>query len=400
MKKLVTFILIALFPSFVVYAQVDTDQKWHHDLELDVEMENRYFLESSAFDGQKRNYPSLALRPKYTLDWRDGDYSLNIEGFARLDIDKERTHFDFREFYFRKIKNNWELSIGLKKVFWGVTESNHLVDIINQTDAIESFDGEEKLGQPMIQFSMYTNKGTFDIFYLPYHRKRTLPGEKGRFRFPLIIQSDDVLYESSAKELHQDLALRYSHSLNSFDLGLSYFYGTGREPIVQFDTQQGPMAIYPVIHQMGLDLQITHNAFLWKLESIYRSSDPQKFFACTAGFEYTIGNIKSSGIDIGIIGEYLFDDRGTMTFNALQNDLFLGARLAFNDVQDTSILLGIISDLEKSSKLIGIEASRRLGSTMKLELEGRLFTSISEEELFLFNFKNDSFLGLTLIKYF
>ncbi|MDD7885073.1 hypothetical protein [Flavivirga sp. 57AJ16] len=38
-----------------------------------------------------------------------------------------------------------------------MTESNHLVDIINQTDAVETFDGEEKLGQPMVQLSWGTD---------------------------------------------------------------------------------------------------------------------------------------------------------------------------------------------------------------------------------------------------
>ena len=41
---------------------------------------------------------------------------------------------------------DWSLSIGLGKVFWGVTEFNHLVDVINQTDLVEGIDGEAKLG--------------------------------------------------------------------------------------------------------------------------------------------------------------------------------------------------------------------------------------------------------------
>ena len=399
MKKYIIYISVGLLLS-IANAQDETiDKALNHDLELDIELENRYFLEARAFDGQKRYYPSLALRPKYTVEWKDGDHSLNVEGFVRFDRDGERTHFDFREFYFHKIKGNWELSIGLKKVFWGVTESNHLVDIINQTDAIESFDGEEKLGQPIVQFSIYTNLGIFDLFYLPYHRKRTLPGSKGRFRFPIIINTDEVLYESTSEEWHQDFAIRYANSFNSVDLGVSYFYGTGREPLVQFDAQSGITALYPIIHQVGLDLQITNKAFLWKLESIYRSSELQKILGLTAGFEYTISNIKSSGIDIGLLLEYLYDDRGKLAFNALQNDCFVGSRIAFNDMQDTSILMGVISDWEKSSKIIGIEASRRLGSSMKLELEGRLFTSIADSEPFLANFNKDSFVGLTLIKY-
>jgi len=45
------------------------------------------------------------------------------------------------------------LLVGINSVFWRVVESNHLVDILNQTDLIEDIDGEEKLGQPMISLS-------------------------------------------------------------------------------------------------------------------------------------------------------------------------------------------------------------------------------------------------------
>ena len=85
--------------------------------------------------------------------------------FLNWDKDPLRTYWDLREVYYQKAKNNWEINVGLKKIFWGVTESAHLVDIINQSDQLKSFDGEEKLGQPMVQFSWFTsNVGTFDFF--------------------------------------------------------------------------------------------------------------------------------------------------------------------------------------------------------------------------------------------
>ncbi|OUR93421.1 hypothetical protein A9Q87_04765 [Flavobacteriales bacterium 34_180_T64] len=371
-----------------------------HDFELELEAEYRLFYEAPSFAQQKDHFPSLAIRPKYTLEWNDGYESFNFEGFYRLDIDDERTHWDVRELYYQTVKKNWELSIGLKKIYWGVTESNHLVDIINQTDAVESFDGEQKLGQPMIHYSINTNFGTFDVFYLPFHRKRAFAGDKGRFRFSTVIDRDDLTYESGAEEWRQDFAFRYSHSFDIIDLGVSHFYGNGREPVFAFDTVGNVNALYPVINQTGLDLQITNNAFLWKLESIYRTSDIQDVFAFTGGLEFTISNIKNSGIDIGLIGEYLYDDRDEWALNALQNDVFFGSRIAFNDIQDTSILIGGISDLESSSKIYSIEASRRLGNSLKAELEARVFSNISENEIILSNFRNDSFLRFTLIKYF
>jgi hypothetical protein len=383
------------------YAQTQDEKKVVHDFELEVEAEYRYFYNDASFSNQKSNFPSIAFKPEYSLEWNKGYESLNFSGFFRLDVDDERTHWDIRELYYQKAQNKWELSIGLKKVYWGVTESNHLIDIINQTDAVESFDGEDKLGQPMVQFTWTTdNYGSFDFFYLPYHRKRTFAGEYGRLRFPTIIDKDDLIYESDAQEWRQDVAFRWSHYFGAFDIGLSHFNGNGREPLFTFDVLGNINAFYPLINQTGLDLQITHNAFLWKLESIYRTSEAQDFFALVAGLEYTFSNIDGNGLDIGVLGEYLYDERDEFALNAMQNDVFFGSRIAFNDTQDTSILIGGVADLESSSKIFSIEASRRLGNSWKAEVEARIFSSTDANELILSNFQEDSFLRFSVSKFF
>nr|WP_299385179.1 hypothetical protein [Allomuricauda sp.] len=401
MKRIIIFVLVLWVGVYLGISQEKVNEKPKHELELELEAEYRYFWDQAQFQGQLDHYPSLALRPEYSLEWNRGYENINFTGFFRWDRDDERTHWDIRELYYQKAKGNWELSIGLKKIYWGVAESNHLVDIINQTDAVETFDGEEKLGQPMVQFSYITsNWGTFDFFYLPYHRKRTFPGEKGRLRFGTVIDQDDLGYESGAEEWRQDVAIRWKHYVGIFDLGLSHFYGTGREPLFVFDPQGNINAFYPVIHQTGLDLQITHDAFLWKLESIYRHADAQDFMAFVAGLEYTFSNIDGNGLDIGVLGEYLYDERDELSLNALQNDLFFGSRLAFNDVQDTSILIGGITDLESSSKIFSIEASRRFGSNWRAEVEARIFKDIDNTELILSNFREDSFLRITISRFF
>ncbi|WP_299113134.1 hypothetical protein [uncultured Winogradskyella sp.] len=400
-RKIITllFNIISVFVLQATYAQ-DKNKDVVHDFELELQSEYRYFTDNASFQGQKDHFPSLAIFPEYNIQWNKGYDGINFTGFFRLDRDDNRTHWDIRELYYQKANNNWELSIGLKKIFWGVTESNHLVDIINQTDAVESFDGEAKLGQPMLQFTLTTNIGNFEFLYLPCHRKRVFSGEKGRLRFPVVIDKDDITYESSAEEWRQDIAFRWSHFIGAFDIGISHFYGNGREPLFTFDSFGELNAFYPVINQTGLDLQVTHNAFLWKLESIYRSSKAQDFFALTAGLEYTFSNIDGNGLDIGVLGEYLYDDRDKLALNALQNDVFFGSRIALNDVQDTSILIGGIADIESSSKILSIEASRRLGSSWKAELETRIFSAIDDEEFILSNFSQDTFLRLTLSKYF
>jgi hypothetical protein len=399
--KIISIALSFFGFSLLGLAQNDKEKTVYHDFELELEAEYRLFTDDAQFAAQKDHFPSLAIQPEYSVDWNQGRESFNIAAFFRLDVDDSRTHWDIRELYYQKAKGKWDISLGLKKIFWGVTESNHLVDIINQTDAVESFDGEQKLGQPMVQFTYITNTmGTFSLFYLPYHRKRTFAGEKGRFRFPIVIDKDDLNYESGAKEWRQDFAVRWNHYIGAFDIGLSHFYGTGREPFFTFDPSGDINAFYPVINQTGLELQVTHDAFLWKLESIYRSAEAPDFFALTAGLEYTFSNIDGNGLDIGLLGEYLYDERDEMALNALQNDLFFGSRIAFNDVQDTAILIGGIGDLETSSKIFSIEASRRIGSSWTAEIEARLFSKIDEREFILSNFREDSFFRLSISKYF
>ncbi|WP_298473237.1 hypothetical protein [uncultured Maribacter sp.] len=393
--------VVITFLSIPINAQNDDHRKVNHDFELELQAEYRYFFNEAQFSGQESHFPALAIKPEYSVDWNKGREQINFSGFFRLDKDEERTHWDIRELYYQKAKGSWELNVGLKKVYWGVIESNHLVDIINQTDVVETFDGEEKLGQPMVQFNWITNKlGTFDFFYLPYHRKRTFSGIDGRLRFGTVIEKNDINYESGAEEWRQDFAVRWKHYFGIFDVALSHFYGNGREPLFLFDNQGNTNAFYPIINQTGLEVQVTHDAFLWKLESIYREAKTQHFLALAAGVEYTFGNIDGNGLDIGILGEYLYDDRDALALSGLQNDVFLGSRIAFNDTQDTSILIGGIIDLDKSSKIFSLEASRRIGNSCKVEVEARIFNSIDKEELILSNFKEDSFFRLSLSKFF
>ena len=369
---------------------------------LELQADSRYFYNKGLYPGQKDFFYSFSAKPELFLEWAEGNQLLKFTGFARWEAqDTKRTHADIRELYWQYIKNDWEFSVGLKKVFWGVTESIHLVDVINQTDVIESFDGEQKLGQPMLHFSYFTSIGTFDVMAMPYFRKRQFGGEEGRFRFPILLKKDAVGFENEdLEEYHPSFAFRWANSIGPFDLGLSHFYGVGREPVFIPNPDNPSFDIfYPINHQTGLDLQAITGPVLWKLESFLRLNDFQDVFALVAGVEYTFSNIKNSGIDLGVIGEYLYDDRDELALSGMDNDLFFGGRLAFNDVQSTEILFGGIFDLKRSTKLFSLEASRRFGDSWKASIEARILNNVAEEEFFNF-FREDSFLQMSLSKFF
>ncbi|MFT7515521.1 MAG: hypothetical protein ACI9QL_004754 [Candidatus Omnitrophota bacterium] len=264
------------------------------------------------------------------------------------------------------------MKAGVGKVFWGVTESAHLVDIINQTDGVEDLDGEDKLGQPMLHLSLFPRAGTLELFVLPGFRERTFAGVDGRLRPGLVVNAADPLYESSAEDEHVDGAIRWSQILGDFDLGLSYFYGTSREPILTQNIHAVELVpYYPIIHQAGLDLQFTRGGWLWKLETIYQDSELDAFLALAGGFEFSFVGVFGSAADVGVIAEVLHDERQAPT--AFEDDLFLGTRLALNDVQSTELLAGVIQDLDEDTRFFNLEASRRLGDRYKLSIQARYF---------------------------
>jgi hypothetical protein len=321
---------------------------------------------------------SFVFESEYYLEWDNGDQSIAFVPFARLDEnDNERTHFDIRELTYLKAAENWELRLGVRKVFWGVTEFQHLVDIINQTDLVENIDTEDKLGQPMINLALIQNWGTVDLFVMPYFRKRNFPGTSGRLRTIPYIDKDRTQFESAAKEKRIDLAARYSHYFGDWDVGLSHFYGTSRDPRLLLSTDNNGnsffIPFYDIINQTSLDLQATKGNMLWKLETLHRSGQTTTYNAIAAGFEYTFVGIMDTAIDLGLLSEYHYDDRGKTSISIFDDDIALGARLAFNDAQSSEALFGLVWDRDTGGKFFDIEASRRIGQSWSLDLQGRFF---------------------------
>ena len=371
-------------------------------------LEGRYFTQASPYEAADYSTnSSLYLKGEVFHEWNNRDDQFIFIPYARVDEnDSERTHADIRELSWIHVGSGWESRVGIRKVFWGVTEGRHLVDIINQTDLVDQVDGEEKLGQPMLNLSTVRDWGIVDLFVLPGFRERTYAGEEGRPRTPLPV-SDHARYESGAEDKRVDVAFRYQQYFNNgLELALSHFSGTSREPLLlpeALSPQQlqsllltGSLPagsdpelvpLYNVIDQTGLELQYLNNGWLWKLEAITRSGQGDRFTALDGGFEYTQVGVLDSAADLGWLLEYLWEDRDELLASPFQDDVLLATRFTFNDVASTEILAGVIYDLENDEKAINLESSRRFGNNLKASLEARFYTDtakpISASELYL-----------------
>ena len=374
------------------------------DISGSVELQARGFWQNPQWVGQDDRALQGAVISTTEVRWYNegGNVRAAFIPYLRWDAtDDERNLADLREAYWAFEGDDYELLVGANTVFWGVTESVHLVDIINQTDFAGDIDGEDKLGQMMVSLMLQRDWGEITGFVMPAFRERTFAGVDGRFRPPLPVDTDNALYESSDEETHVDFALRYSHYIGDIDIGLNVFSGTSREPrFVPAADGQSLLPVYDQIDQLGVAVQYTKEAWLWKLEAIARDGVTHSFAAAVGGFEYTFYQVSESTIDVGLLLEYQYDGRNEFEpVTIADNDVFVGTRLAFNDVQDTAVLAGLSYDTDTGETFINIEAERRFGDNWFAELRVRAFNGAAQVDATTW-LQKDDYVQLSLARYF
>jgi len=386
-----------------------------YSLDWEVGVETRLFTEGASYE-QQNHTVSIRTQAEFYYAWNNGNDSVEFVPWYVVDQqDEERTHGDIQELAWIHVGDDWELRTGVRKVFWGVTESVHLVDIINQSDMTLSLDGEDKLGQPMINLSLVNDWGIVDFFILPGHRKRLFAGEDGRPRSTFVVTEEDATYESSDEDRRIDAAIRWQVSIDDWEIALSHFSGTSREPTIlpvpNADLEL--LTFYPVIDQSGLEVQYIAGDWIWKLESIVRSGQGDQYTAAVGGTEYTQVGVFDTDIDIGWIAEVTSDDRGLDAPHFSERDIVVGTRWALNDAANSQALIVVSVDSKTGEQLWSLEASRRFYDSWFVTIEMLVFANAGDAPTVadmmsgnvdirrkMAAFSNDDYLQVEVVKYF
>ncbi|MEM7765207.1 MAG: hypothetical protein AAF290_14165 [Pseudomonadota bacterium] len=400
------FVSAVAFATLATTSNSGAQSRW----ESEVSAQARWFIQATDDPRQSSQDYSVAAATRWTFDFdqRKQRFSLAVNG--RLDSqDGERSQWDIGELNWRYRWRAAELSIGIDRVYWGVTEALQLVDTINQTNRVDRPDGQQKLGQPMIRLALQPGSSAWEFFILPVFREQRLPGSRGRLRGPLQLVEDAAVYESRDGRQHVDLAVRYSGYAGNFEWALSHFMGTSRAPLLQLQPFENPLPLpvlqpfYYLTDQTGLELTWVAGSWLWKLEAISRRDDQQRYFAATGGFETTWFGVGGSSLDLGLIAEYQYDDRDSnrllQSVSVANDDLVLGARITGNDFAGTECLLLYSYDRRSNGRIASIEASRRFGAKWRGAIEARFFSGQSSVDA-LSVFSDEDFWQLELTRFF
>ena len=83
----------------------------------------------------------------------------------------------------------------------------------------------------------------------------------------------------------------------------------------------------------------------------------------------------------------------------MNNELFLGQRITFNDKQSTNIIAGFVMDTLLDTRIYTLQFNRRLNSGWKMQLEAKIFNNVDVDDS-LYSNKKDRYIQASLNNYF
>ncbi len=328
-----------------------------------------------TFEGRGFTAPGSlsSAEPTLTVQVRNealfGWSSSSVGVWLRVDpLNRDRIRIDARDISWYGAAGDLDLAVGFRRVFWGVLESAHLVDVVNQRDPDMRWPGHQTLSQPMVGATWSSGRSALEIYLLPWTRPRPFAGRRGRLWSNHPVDGSIYRYSESSLLRHLSWAARWSISAAAWDVGITYFGGTSRDP--RFEPSgpaHAPHSLIPTydrVHQFGGDVQYTGSSWLWKFEVITTDPASQRYLALGSGMEY-------APVDyLSLFLEVLWDSRGTLATTSLEHDAFAGVRLLF---QDGSVVGGTSIDLESGNVIGSVQATRRFGGNLAAAIEIRWF---------------------------
>ena len=318
--------------------------------------------------GRESHRAALRLSPEWR--WADGAWQfvaspvLDAEGAGN-----GRSQVGFDALHVAARVDGMSFKAGLSKLFWGVTESRHLVDVVNPPDLAHHYAAEQRLATAMLYLALPTPAGQLETLLLPWERDPRFPGPHGRPRTALPI-GGEVNHPNGRPPA---FATRLTVSRGDFDAHLYFFRGLDRETVLTVRPRpQAPpnelAAVRRLVRQWGADLQVPVGNLLVKSEMTYRSGYSHGFLSGVAGGEYAMSGIGGSVVDVTLLGEYQFDRRpADAPLTALRHGAYAGVRVALNDPDSTEFKFGVIVETATGARVWRADGSRRVATNWTVE---------------------------------
>lgn len=368
-----------------------------------VGVELRAYPDAPLQSGQDddRVQPSATLSVNGSGDI--GPLRYDVELFGRAAPRNSRQFVgDVREATIGASGGKLEWKAGMLAESWGVLEAWNPVDIINQRDLSEDFQGKVKFGQlgalattqagPLSVTGYVTTMARARRFAQNEDRLQILPAPVLRSTF------EDGRWTPGG-------GVRVAGSVAGIDVNVGHYVGPDREPelspVIEAGRFIGLAARYNRIGQTSLDAQYVTGDAVLKLELIHRSGDSGgSFWGGGAGLENSFGHPFGLGGELTLYAEFYADgrsDRAPVT--PFERDVFVGARYDFKNTSDTVVELRATRDLRWESTLLELRGTRRIAHNLVLQMN-LLAPLNAERDRALTALRRDTYIRVGLSRYF
>ena len=332
-----------------------------------------------------------------------GALRYDVELFGRAAPENARQFVgDVREATVGASGGKLEWKIGMLAETWGVLEAWNPVDIINQRDLSEDFQGKVKFGQ--LGALATTQAGPLSVtgYVTTMARNRRYAQKEDRLQ---VLPAPVLRSTVEDGRWTPGGGVRVAGSILGLDVGVGHYIGPDREPefapIIEGGRFVGLAARYNRIGQTSLDAQYVSGDSVFKLELIHRSGDSGgAFWGGGGGLENTFGHPFGLGGELTLYAEFYADGRSDRApITPFERDLFVGARYDFKNTSDTVLELRATRDLRWNSTLLELRGTRRIAHDLVLQMN-LLAPLNARRDPALTVLRRDTFLRVGLSRYF
>lgn len=333
--------------------------------------EMRIYPDAPLFPDQDRDDVQASAYTSVNATADLGEARFDMELFGRFAPDAAREFSgDVRQAFVRLQSGKAEWKIGVLSETWGVLEAWNPVDIINQRDLIEDFQGDVKLGQPGALMTLQLKGATLSFFGTGVARERRFARREDRFR---VLPAGIVGADFEDGQWAPTGAIRAAIPIGELNLALSEFLGTAREPalrpVIGPAGLEGFRAFYGRISQTSAEAEYVVGDSVLKAELIHQRGHGGAFWGGGVGMETSFSKFAGGLGDLTLYAEAYADSRGDRApLTPFQRDVFLGARYSLNDTADSLLELRHTYDLEWHSSLIEVRATHRVFANVVLSM--------------------------------
>ena len=258
---------------------------------------------------------------------------------------------ELRELYYEKVFDESFVKFGKMQTVWGKADGIKLLDKLNPQDFSEFIlEDFEESRIPLWSFSFVQNFGDSEFEFVwivdtTYHKTAKRDGSYA-FTSPRIIPQDEVGVNVQLNETHKpnnvlkdsDIALRYTKSFESIEIGFFYFYLYEDFAVLyqDYDGLSNTLNINPEYersHLYGFSMDYSKGDFVYRLESALTRG---KYFLNTKvnrgvkqsdEFSYIFGvdwyALEESLVSLQFSQSYLLDDDSGFTRPEVDNTVTL-----------------------------------------------------------------------------